>query len=115
MPQDLILGPEAVTTGSQHHARQSALGLPSGKHKRGLVVEERADELIRLEWRQVGDGFAEADQLHRDTEFGFDREHDATLCRTVKFREHHTGDLGGFGELFCLHETVLARRCIDHQ
>jgi hypothetical protein len=42
--------------------------------------EQRFYEFVWVEIDEVADGFAEADELDGDTEFGLDGEHDAALC-----------------------------------
>ena len=64
---------------------------------------------------EIADRFAEADQLHRQAELGFDREHDPALGRTVELGQHDAGHLRRVAELARLGEAVLPRRRVDHQ
>src|SRR5262245_221727 len=79
------------------------------------LLEQRVDEVRRLERDEVGCRLAEADQLHRDAELRLDGENDPALGRAVELGEHDTRDVDHLGELLRLGEPVLARGGIEDE
>lgn len=53
------------------------MGRPSG-------IEERSDELRRIEDDEIPEPLADPDELDSQAELGTDRQHDPTLCRPIQ-------------------------------
>src|SRR5690606_27820138 len=62
------------------------------------VAEDRVDEALRVEGRQVVGALAEADQLDRDAELALDLDDDAALGGAVQLGEHDAGDVDDLRE-----------------
>src|SRR6476620_1273535 len=73
----------------------------------GGVAEQRVDEDLGVEGRQVVGALAQADQLHRHAQLALDRDHDAALGRPVELGEHDAGDVDDLGEHPGLDQAVL--------
>src|SRR3954447_8067087 len=85
------------------------------KHKGSLGLEEGAREVVWIEWPQVVQLLADADQLHRQAELVRDRHGDAALRGAVELRQRHTADLDGLAEEARLLEAVLPGGRVDHE
>src|SRR3954470_19556131 len=73
-------------TATRHRARSFGLS------------EQRVDEGLRLERRQVVRAFAEAHQLHRHSELALHRDDDATLRGAVELGQHDAADVDDLAE-----------------
>src|SRR5437899_10606155 len=70
------------------------------------VAEQRVDECLGLERRQVVRPLAEANQLDRDTEVALYGDDDAAFSRTVQLCEDDPGDVNDLGEHARLSQPV---------
>src|SRR4051794_26109245 len=95
-------------------ARDVRMKPMSGRRLR-RVAEQRVDERVRLERREVVRALTETDELDRDTELALHGDDDAALGGTVQLRQHDAADVGDLGEDAGLHEAVLARRRVEHE
>src|ERR1700743_92113 len=62
-----------------------------------LLGEQRGGVLAGIERAQVLEFLPHPDQLHRDAEFGGDRQRDAALGGAVELGQGDAGDLDRFG------------------
>src|SRR4051794_8119774 len=72
-------------------------------------------EVVGVEWAQVLDPFADANQLHGDAKLLGDRQRDPALRRTVELRQGNAGDVDGLAEEHRLTQAVLAGGRVDRE
>src|SRR5688500_16694925 len=72
-----------------------------------LALYELAGERHRVEWLDVGDRLAGADELHRDTELLTHGENDSSLRGSVELGHHEPGKWNGSREGSRLRHRVL--------
>src|ERR671936_619849 len=78
-------------------------------------ADQGPGEVARIEWPEVVEAFADADQLHRQAELVRDRNRDPALRGAVQLREGHAAHFDRLAEEPRLLETVLARGGVDHE
>src|SRR3984885_14712046 len=72
------------------------------------LVKQRVDVGLGIEWNQVVDFFARADEADRQIQFAGDGYDDAAFGGAVEFGEHDAGDSGMAPEFAGLVEAVLS-------
>src|SRR5579871_3288185 len=72
-----------------------------------LVAEDRVDERLRVERRQVVRTLTEADELYGNFKLALHRDHDAALGGSVQLRQHDARYVHDLGEHPGLPEPVL--------
>src|ERR1700677_5314064 len=72
-------------------------------------------EGLRLERLKIAGVFADADEMHRQTEFVRERHEDTALRGAVELGHHETGQRHDRLEGFDLRKRVLPRRGIEHE
>ena len=66
------------------------------RENRDSFLEERFDELFRLEWQQVFRLFADADVADGQIQLARDRHHDPAFGGAIQLGQHDAGDAGDF-------------------
>src|SRR5699024_2004440 len=80
-----------------------------------LILNERVDEVFRVEWDEVVDLLAYADVEDGKFEFhGYGYDH-AALCRAVELGEDDAVEVDGFREYLRLGDSVLSRGRVEHE
>src|SRR5262245_10743093 len=77
--------------------------------------EERFDVGVRVEYLQVVELLADADELHRQPELLLDGEDRPALGRAVKLGQDDASTLNRLLELLCLRDRVLAAGRVEDQ
>src|SRR6478609_7452477 len=77
--------------------------------------DDRVDERLGVEGREVVGPLAQAHELDRHPELALHRHDDATLRGAVELGEHDAGDVHRLGEDLRLLEAVLARRRVEDE
>src|SRR5687767_6822666 len=80
-----------------------------------LSLYELAGERNRVEWLDVGDCLAGADELHRDTKLFTHGEDDSSLRGPVELGHHEPRDRNSSCEGACLGDRVLSYGSVEHQ
>lgn len=65
---------------------------------KGLLLEQRINELFRVERKEVPCLLADSDEAHRQAELSRNRHHHAALRSAVEFSEDDAGHARGLGE-----------------
>ena len=73
-------------------------GLEALVHAATLTRDEGAREVLRIERTQVVEAFADADQLHGQTQLVRDRDRDPALGGPVELRQGDAGDADRLAE-----------------
>ena len=79
------------------------------------LIEERVDVGLGIEWDQVVDFFAGADEADRQVQFAGDGYDDAAFGGTIEFGEHDAGDSGVAPEFAGLVEAVLPSGGVEYE
>src|ERR1022692_551515 len=73
-----------------------------------ISIEQRIDEVLRVERQKIADLFTNSHVAHRQAKFFRDGYHHAALGGAVELGEHNAGHAGGLGKQPGLLQPILA-------
>src|SRR5204862_286377 len=73
------------------------------------------DKFASVEYREIVESFARANEPRRNSKLILNRNHNSPLAAAVEFGDDETSDADGALEFARLTERVAASRCIHHQ
>src|SRR5580693_4221297 len=79
------------------------------------LTEDRVDEDVRIEVRQVIGTLTEPHDLDGDAKLALDLDDDAALGGPVELRQDYAGDVDNLGEDACLPQAILAGSRVEHE
>src|ERR1019366_9381225 len=97
-------------------ARSSACCMNASSLEGLLIsIEQRIDEVLRVERQKIADFFTNSHVSHRQAKFLRDGYHHAAFGGAVEFGEHNAGHAGGLRKQPGLLRSVLAGGRVHHQ